>query len=178
MIKKLSVSYRVVLTVLLTMAILVVPLTAVYASDIVPVVPTTAEEGPAIFFSLPADNGLTSPRPEVSISDAPADSIAQPGTGEVVEPLTAGSLSPGASTTFDTQTIGAGSVVTIAATWTPTSSNLNVGLYSSSGTFYYQTLSEGSGSASFRVNTTGTYAIYVGNPSPSTVRFNVNYVIN
>lgn len=142
------------------------------------VMPATAGAA-VILSSLPA-NGLNRPHPEVSISNAiSADSVASPGTGRVAEPMTTGSLSPGASTKFDKQTIGAGSVVTIAATWTPASANLEAGLYSyASGTTYYKTLSGGSGSAKFNVSTTGEYAIYIGNPSPSTVRFSVSYIVN
>lgn len=96
-----------------------------------------------------------------------------------VEPLASGNLSPGAYVLFDRQTLAQGNSVVISASWTPTSSDLEVGIYSHAlGLVYDTTLSGGSGSASFDVNATGEYSIYVENPSAATVRFDVSYLVN
>jgi len=126
------------------------------------------------FLAATPHNGLQSPNPAVSESNAA--SAAQLSD---VEPLATGNLSPGKAYTFDKQKIGKGSIVTINASWTPTDADLQVGLLShASNTVYYVKLSGGEGSAPLQVNTTGEYSIYVGNPSDSTIKFDVSYIIN
>lgn len=126
------------------------------------------------FLTAIPDNGLHAANPAVSESDG--ISAAQAGD---FEPMTSGSLSPGKAYTFDKQSIGKGSIVTINASWTPTDANLQVGLlYHGNNTVYYVTLTGGEGSVSLQVNATGDYSIYVVNPSNSTVKFEVSYLVN
>ncbi|WP_169729996.1 M56 family metallopeptidase [Thermicanus aegyptius] len=126
------------------------------------------------FLSALPENGLNSPNPAVTTTKMTAS--VQPSG---IEPLGTGNLSPGKGYTFDRQTIGKGSQVTINASWTPTTSDLQVGLLSqSTNTIYYATLTGGEDSATLQVNTTEEYSIYVGNPSQSTVQFDVSYIIN
>jgi uncharacterized membrane protein len=128
---------------------------------------------PRYWSALP-ENGLNNPDPAVEAANRtfpvpPSD----------MEPLTRGNLNPGKGYSFDRQTMGKGSQVTIYASWTSPDSDLLVGLLSlSTNTLYYDTLTGGEGSATLQVNTTDEYAIYVGNPSPSAVPFDVSYIVN
>ncbi|MDU5145413.1 MAG: hypothetical protein E6230_24865 [Paenibacillus dendritiformis] len=122
------------------------------------------------------ENGANSPAPEITLLGATLVDVKHISE---VEPLASGNLSPGAYTTFDRQSLAEGNTVTLAASWTPTSSNLDVGIYShASGYVYYYTFSGGSGSGALGVNTSGTYSIYVGNPSDAQIRWDVSYTVN
>lgn len=96
----------------------------------------------------------------------------------IVTPMANGSLAPGASYSFDKQYIAKGQKVTINAEWTPTSSNMKIGLKSDGGTITANTVSGGSGSAAYQINTSGYYYIYIGNPSSSSVNFYISYIVN
>jgi uncharacterized membrane protein len=126
------------------------------------------------FWSTLPENGLNNPDPAVETANR--TSSVPPSD---METLSSGNLNPGKGYTFDRQTIGKGSQVTIYASWTSPDSDLLIGLLSlSTNTIYYDTLTGGEGSATFQVNTTEEYAIYVGNPSPSPVQFDVSYIVN
>lgn len=126
------------------------------------------------FWSALPENGLNNPDPAVETTNR--TSAVPPSD---MEALGSGNLNPGKGYTFDRQTMGRGSQVTIYAAWTSPDSDLLVGLLSlSTNTIYYETLTGGEGSATLQVNTTEEYAIYVGNPSPSAVQFEVSYIVN
>ena len=128
---------------------------------------------PRYWSALP-ENGLNKPDPAIETANR-TSSVPPSDT----EPLARGNLNPGKGYTFDRQTMGKGSQVTIFATWTSPDSELLVGLLSlTTNTIYYDTLSGGAGSATLQVNTADEYAIYVGNPSPSAVQFDVSYIVN
>ena len=61
-------------------------------------------------------------------------------------------------------------IVTINCAYTPTSANVDIGLYSSDGTFYYVNATNGSLDASIKIPKTGTYYIAVRNNSKSTIK--------
>ena len=126
------------------------------------------------FWSTLPENGLNKSDPAVETANGTS-----PVPPSDMEALSSGNLNPGKGYTFDRQTMGKGSQVTIYASWTSPDSDLLVGLLSlSTNTIYYDTLTGGEGSATFQVNTTEEYAIYVGNPSPSAVQFDVSYIVN
>jgi len=130
--------------------------------------------GDTRYWSALPENGLNSPDPAVETANR--TSSVPPGD---IEPLTRGNLNPGKGYTFDRQTMGKGSQVTIYATWTSPDSDLLVGLLSlSTNAVYYDTLKGGEGSVTLQVNTTDEYAIYVGNPSPSALQFDVSFIVN
>lgn len=95
-----------------------------------------------------------------------------------VEPLATGDLGSGKSYSYDKQYLSKGEKVTINAEWTPTGSDINIGLKSSSGTVTSKKVSGGSGSVTYTINSSGDYYIYIGNPSKSSVKFDVSYIVN
>lgn len=102
------------------------------------------------------------------------------GTGEDlgIQPRARGSLASKKGYTYDSQSLYEGETITINATWTPTSSSMRLGLKNEgNGVITYKTVTGGSGSASFDVVTSGTYSIYVYNPSSTDVDFVVSYII-
>lgn len=68
-------------------------------------------------------------------------------------------------------------IVTINCAYTPTSANVDIGLYSSEGTFYYVNATNGSLDASIKIPKTGTYYIAVRNNFKSTIKIigSINY---
>ena len=96
---------------------------------------------------------------------------------EGIMPLAKGELSAGKGYTYGSVSISAGQKITISGSYTPTNAKLRVGYVNSSGTVTYVTLTGGSGSHTFSVNKTGTYQIYVGNPSSYDVEFDVSYIV-
>ena len=89
-----------------------------------------------------------------------------------------GDLAAGSSYSYDYQYLAQGQKVTINATWTPTGSNIQIGLKSSGGTVTAKTVSGGSGSVTYTINSSGYYYIYIGNPSLSSVKFSISYIVN
>lgn len=96
---------------------------------------------------------------------------------EGIMPLASGELSAGKGYTYGSVSISAGQKITISGSYTPTNAKLQVGYVNSSGTVTYVTLTGGSGSHTFSVSKTGTYQIYVGNPSSYDVEFDVSYIV-
>ena len=95
-----------------------------------------------------------------------------------IAPESSGELAAGKSWSYDAQFMSKGQKITISVDYTPTSSNMQIGLKDSNGTVYYTTVTGGSGSATFSINKTGTYSIYVGNPSSVSVNFDVSYILD
>lgn len=95
-----------------------------------------------------------------------------------IDPESSGELAAGKSWSYDAQSMSKGQKITISVDYTPTSSNMQIGLKDSNGTVYYTTVTGGSGSATFSINKTGTYSIYVGNPSSVSVNFDVSYILD
>jgi hypothetical protein len=95
-----------------------------------------------------------------------------------VEPFANGDLAAGKSYSYDYQSLSKGQTVTINADWTPTGSNVNIGLKSSNGTVTSKTVTGGSGEVTYTINSTGYYYIYIGNPSSAGVKFTVSYIVN
>ena len=93
-------------------------------------------------------------------------------------PMATGDLGAGKSYSYDKQYLSKDQKVTINAEWTPTGSDIKIGLKSSSGTVTAKTVSGGSGSVTYTINSSGDYYIYVGNPSKSAVKFDVSYIVN
>lgn len=96
----------------------------------------------------------------------------------IITPMANGDLAPGKSLSYDKQYIAKGQKVTITAEWTPTGSDIKIGLKSADDTITAKTVSGGSGSVAYQINTSGYYYIYIGNPSSSSVKFYVSYVVN
>lgn len=95
-----------------------------------------------------------------------------------IDPEASGELAAGKSWSYDAQSMSKGQKITISVDYTPTSSNVQIGLKDSNGTVYYTTVTGGSGSATFSINKNGTYSIYVGNPSSVSVNFDVSYLLD
>lgn len=121
----------------------------------------------------------------VPAGDQDADSIEVPAvelsslpTGGA-NPLGTGSLGPGGQYFIDPQRMVANQRITVNVTYTPTTANLRIGVRNdATNQVYYRLVSGGSGAATITIPTTGTYSIYVGNPSPTTtVRINVSYFL-
>ena len=78
------------------------------------------------------------------------------------------SLSPGTSFKYDKTYFEAGTQIDIYANWTPTSVNLDLGVYSAStGSKYTDTVSNGEGGVTVTINKSGYFYIYVANTSSS-----------
>ena len=98
--------------------------------------------------------------------------------GEAV-PYASGSLSSGKGYAFDAQNLVKGQKVTINATWTPTSSKVQIGLINNkTGYGLVKTVTNGSGSVSFEITGDSNFSIFIGNVSPSSIRFDVSYIVN
>jgi beta-lactamase regulating signal transducer with metallopeptidase domain len=167
-----------------------------------PVFFAPVEEGPAVTSTVTLTKGQNDPDSPISFaqgeeepqatstvtlamgqddSNSPVSfAMAEEGVKESVGgPKASGSLNPGDSIKFDKQTIGAGSVVELHVSWTPTVANLNVGIYVyATNTVYCVNFSGGSGLSEVHISSTGDYAIYVGNLSQSVVHFSLYYLIN
>lgn len=90
-----------------------------------------------------------------------------------------GSLSSGKGYAFDAQNLVKGQKVTINATWTPTSSKVQIGLINNkTGYGLVKTVTNGSGSVSFEITGDSNFSIFIGNVSPSSIRFDVSYIVN
>ena len=98
--------------------------------------------------------------------------------GEAV-PYASGSLSSVKGYAFDAQNLVKGQKVTINATWTPTSSKVQIGLINNkTGYGLVKTVTNGSGSVSFEITGDSNFSIFIGNVSPSSIRFDVSYIVN
>ena len=92
-------------------------------------------------------------------------------------PLAKGELGSGQGYAYGSVTISAGQKLTISGTYTPTDATMQVGYVNSSGTVTYVTFTGGSGSHTFTVSKSGTYQIYLYNPSSYDLEFNVSYIL-
>lgn len=87
---------------------------------------------------------------------------------EAPAPLKNVSLSPGTSYKYDKTYFEAGTQIDIYANWTPSSVDLELGVYSaSSGSKYTDTVSDGEGGVVVTINKSGYFYIYVENTSSS-----------
>jgi len=98
--------------------------------------------------------------------------------GMVITPFANGDLGAGKSYSYNKQYLAKGKKVTINAEWTPTESDIRIGLKSSSGTVTAKTVSDGVGNVTYEIQVSGDYYIYVGNPSSSSVNFDISYIVN
>ena len=92
-------------------------------------------------------------------------------------PLAKGELGSGQGYAYGSVTISAGQKLTISGTYPPTDATMQVGYVNSSGTVTYVTFTGGSGSHTFTVSKSGTYQIYLYNPSSYDLEFNVSYIL-
>ena len=67
--------------------------------------------------------------------------------------------------------------LTSGGIFTTTYATMQVGYVNSSGTVTYVTFTGGSGSHTFTVSKSGTYQIYLYNPSSYDLEFNVSYIL-
>lgn len=121
-------------------------------------------------------NEVTLENEYVSILDS--DVILLEGESIIITSMASGDLGAGKSYSYDKQYLAKGKKVTINAEWAPTESDLKIGLKSSSGNIAAKTVSDGYGSVTYEINTSGDYYIYIGNPSKSAVKFDVSYIVN
>lgn len=131
---------------------------------------------------LTEDPGLArilSPDSEVASSDGEMQAALLRSTEEDagIQPRTNGDLAAGNYFAYDRQYLRAGQQVTISISYTPTSAQMQIGLLNTSSSTIYTTVSGGSGSTTLELLQDGYYYIYVGNPSSSSVDFNVTYVV-
>lgn len=94
-----------------------------------------------------------------------------------ITPMFLGELGVGKAFYYDKQYLTKGQKVTIYAEWTPTASNVNIGIKSTSGTVTAKTVSNGESSVTYEILTSGDYYIYIGNPSKSSVKFDISYAV-
>lgn len=93
-----------------------------------------------------------------------------------IMPLASGELAANQGYTYGSVTVGAGKTITVSATYTPTNATMRIGYANSSGTVTYVNISGGVGSHTFKINTAGTYSIYVYNSSSYDVEYSVSYI--
>ena len=89
-----------------------------------------------------------------------------------------GNLAAGRTLTYRMLQMTKGQTVTISIEYTPASSEMRVGLKDSSGVVDYESVSDGSGTAAFEIAKDGVYSIYVENPSPVSIHFDVSYLLD
>ncbi len=96
-----------------------------------------------------------------------------------IEPASSGNLAPGKYLVYDYQTIHAGQTVSIDIEYTPTDVEMRVGVYNpDKDEIISGYVVDGSGVGTITIHETGTYGIYIGNPSDASVHFNASYFIN
>jgi len=116
--------------------------------------------------------------PESDFSNVSTDEVS-PLSSNVAVPFGTGSIAPGHAITIDPQTMCAGQRISVNVTYTPTTTNLRIGVKNmTTNQTYTGLISAGYGSKTITIPTTGTYRIYVANPSTTTtVRVNVSYFL-
>lgn len=131
-----------------------------------------SSDGPVTFENVPADLLDNTPTDAPAYKAAPLDLSG-------VTPLGTGALAPGRVFNIDPQRMAAGQSVTVNVEYTPTNTHLIIGVKN---TVTNQTQTQfaygGSGTAVITIPTTGTYCIYVANPSASiTAHVNISYFL-
>lgn len=123
------------------------------------------------YMPIPADG-------KNSDSEVPAVELSPSSADEAI-PFGVGSLAPGGSYSIDPQRMTAGQRITVNVNYTPTTANLRIGIKNNTtNQTYTRLVSGGSGAAPITIPTTGTYSIYVANPSTTvSVRFSVSYFL-
>lgn len=95
-----------------------------------------------------------------------------------IMPLASGELAAESGMLFDTLSIGAGKYLTISINYTPTTGSMRIGfMNTSTGNISYSTVYNGSGTKPFYIGATGTYQLYVYNPSSYDVDFSLSYIV-
>ena len=87
-------------------------------------------------------------------------------------------MAAGRTLTYRMLPMTKGQTVTISIESPPASSEMRVGLKDSSGVVDYESVSDGSGTAAFEIAKDGVYSIYVENPSPVSIHFDVSYLLD
>ena len=131
-----------------------------------------ADDDSVAFEPVPADGQ------ENSSIEVPAGELSFVPAGEAI-PLGTGSLAPGQAIAIDPQTLNVGQKISVYVTYTPTTTNLQIGVKNMTMNQTYTSLiSGGSGAKTITIPITGTYRIYVANPSTTaTVHVHVSYFL-
>lgn len=82
-----------------------------------------------------------------------------------------GSLSTDTSDYYGPWYFSPGESVTVSISWTPTDSNVNVGLEDSAGTYYYLTCTGGSCSKTFQINEGDEFYVRIRNRGPNDINY-------
>ncbi|WP_054951084.1 hypothetical protein [Numidum massiliense] len=120
----------------------------------------------------PANVTKQLPKNVQNITLTEADKVAGDDNGKEATYRVSGSLGVNYAHQYGPWSFVTGETGSISLTWVPGASKVRVGLLDSSGTFYYTTLSGGSGKANFKVNKTGNYRIMVWNIGPHGINYN------
>lgn len=95
-----------------------------------------------------------------------------------IMPLARGSLAPGKGYIYNSMYLTKGEVITLNATWSPSSASVSIGLWNDANSVgIMKPVSNGSGSAQFEVTKSGNFSLIITNTSDVSIDWDMSYVI-
>lgn len=93
-------------------------------------------------------------------------------------PLARGNLAPEKAYIFNSMSLTKGEIITLDATWTPSSAGVSIGLINNAtGVGIMKPVTGGSGTAAFEVTQTGNFSLVIANTSSVSVNWDMSYII-
>lgn len=95
-----------------------------------------------------------------------------------IMPLARGSLAPNKAYIYNSMSLTKGEVITINASWSPSSASVSIGLMNNANNVgMLKPVSNGSGSAKFEVTESGSFSLVIANTSAVSIDWDMSYVI-
>lgn len=95
-----------------------------------------------------------------------------------IMPLARGSLAPGKGYIYNSMSLTKGEVITLNASWSPSSASVSIGLMNNANNVsMLKPVSNGSGSAKFEVTESGSFSLVIANTSAVSIDWDMSYVI-